>query len=162
MNDNHINYAQRLLHHQFPDIHGLGLTLLQRKKPSKAIQCGLQIIHDRGDHWVVATQNIGCHDDIIKVFDSVYHCVDDQTKEICLNLFDDPPSADPASVINMSPMCMQQQPNQCGVLAIAVATNLLHSTSVTDINEAQARNHLMSCFENQKLTTFPIIEKVII
>ena len=37
LNDCHINYAQRLLHSQFPSIHGLGHTLLQdREKLSRA------------------------------------------------------------------------------------------------------------------------------
>ena len=153
LNDRHINYAHRLLHSQFPGVKGLGHTILQRRKPIKAIQHGLQIIHDRGDHWIVATRNIGCHDNIIKVFDSVYNSVDKDTREVCLNLFD---ASEHDPVIEMgSPMCKQLQPNQCGIFAIAVATNLLHNVSIAEINEAQARGHVLSCFENQELTKFP-------
>ena len=50
LNDRHINYAQKLLHNQFPKVGGLGHTLLQNRRPTKKIQCGLQIIYDRGDH----------------------------------------------------------------------------------------------------------------
>lgn len=164
LNDRHINYAQRILHSQFPDIDGLGHTILQRRKPAKAIQHGLQIIHDRGDHWVVAVRNIGCQNNIIKLFDSVYHCVDDNTRQVCLNLFDASPSDHdpPASVIEMGdPMCKQVLPNQCGTLAIAVATNLLHGFPVDDINETHARNHVLSCFQSKKLTHFPTISSLI-
>ncbi len=55
LNDKHINYAQRLLCNQFPNTQGLGDTLLQKKEPSKKIESGLQIIHSRGDHWVMVS-----------------------------------------------------------------------------------------------------------
>ena len=59
LNDNHINFAQGLLIQQFPLTEGLQKTLLQTRKPAKKIKDGLQIIHDRGNHWVVAS-TIGC------------------------------------------------------------------------------------------------------
>ena len=55
LNDRHINYAQTLLHNQFPLTEGLHNTLLQRKKRQHRIKCGIQIIHDRGNRWVVAS-----------------------------------------------------------------------------------------------------------
>ena len=57
-----------ILCRQFPNTEGLGHTLLQKK-----IQNGLQIIHDRGDHWIVAS-NIG-ESNIVKVYDSVFTSV---------------------------------------------------------------------------------------
>lgn len=67
LNDNHINFAQRLLIHQFP-LTGLQYTILQTRKPAKKTKDGLQIIHDRGNHWLVAS-TIGCG--VIQVYDSV-------------------------------------------------------------------------------------------
>lgn len=86
LNDRHINYAQRILCRQFPNTEGLGHTLLQKRKPPKKIQNGLQIIHDRGDHWIVAS-NIG-ESNIVKVYDSVFTSVSQGTTEVILNLFD--------------------------------------------------------------------------
>lgn len=88
LSDRHINYSQKLLQNQFPDMGGLGPTLLQRRKPINVIRSGIQIIHDKGDHWVIAARNVYYEDNIIKVYDSVYHSIDSDTKEICFNLFD--------------------------------------------------------------------------
>ena len=55
LNDRHINYAQRLLHSQFPSIHGLCHTLLQGREKLTKIEQGLQIIFDRGNHWIVSS-----------------------------------------------------------------------------------------------------------
>ena len=57
LNDTHINYAQRELHRQLPNVEGLGHTPLHTllHRSSKKIQCGLQITHDSGDHWIVAS-----------------------------------------------------------------------------------------------------------
>ena len=81
LNDRHMNYAQRILHNQFPDTEGLGHTLLQKKKPPKKIKSGLQIIHDRGDHWIVAS-NIGCNSNVVRVhvYDSVFTAVEQDTR----------------------------------------------------------------------------------
>ena len=86
LNDRHINYAQKLLHNQFPKVGGLGHTLLQNRRPTKKIQWGLQIIYDRGDHWVVAS-NIDCDDNNLQVYDSVYTSVEQDTREVIVNLF---------------------------------------------------------------------------
>ena len=63
LSDLHINFAQQLLKKQFPEINGLHSTLLQSKavvtESSKPTVNNLQIVHDRGDHWIVAF-NIGC------------------------------------------------------------------------------------------------------
>ena len=85
LNDNHINFAQCLLFHQFPLTEGLKHTILQGRKPLKKIKKGLQIIHDRGNHWVVAS-TIGCADGV-KVYDSVYSSIDKELRQglkICL------------------------------------------------------------------------------
>ena len=51
LNVNHVNFGQRK---QFPSIDGLKLTLLQTKQQTK-IKHGLQIIHSRCNHWIVAS-----------------------------------------------------------------------------------------------------------
>ena len=55
LSDMHINYAQTLLHHQFPHAQGLQNTLFQNKEPRQKIEQGIQIIRDRKNHWIVAS-----------------------------------------------------------------------------------------------------------
>ena len=55
LNDMHITFAQRLLSTQFPCTDGLIFTVWQNKVPMKKIEHGEQIIHDRGNHWIVAS-----------------------------------------------------------------------------------------------------------
>lgn len=74
LNDNHINYAQALLRQQFPLIQGLSNTLLQQRKPLKAIEKGIQIVHDRSNHWVVAS-NISSSQDTIDVYDLIFSSI---------------------------------------------------------------------------------------
>ena len=85
MNDRY--FAYQLLHKQYPNIDGLGCTLLHSQHPVKKILNGLQIIFDRGDHWRVAL-SILCEHYIVHIYDSVYSTVDEHTKKVILNLFD--------------------------------------------------------------------------
>lgn len=58
LNDFTINMAQQLLKAQFPTVTGLQLTLLQSKEdyPALNFKNSIQIIHSRGDHWIVASR----------------------------------------------------------------------------------------------------------
>ena len=68
-----INYAQRLIQNQFQNVKGLGHTLLQEKKYVKRIvDHGLQIIFNRNNHWVVASNMYGCESGIVNLYDSMY------------------------------------------------------------------------------------------
>ena len=72
LNDIHINLAQRLLSKQFPQLSGLCSTLLlpQAKQLVPAGTSALQIIHTRGNNWIVAS-TIGCQPGEVKLFDSM-------------------------------------------------------------------------------------------
>ena len=89
LNDRHIDFAQNILKEQFCTIRGLQSTLLQekpRKMPTEKNTRVIQIIHSRGDHWIVASTLLPT-DSSILVYDSVYHTLDQTTKKIILNLF---------------------------------------------------------------------------
>ena len=75
VSDRHINFAQAILH----------LLLYkdwetQSRKPLKAIEQGLQILHDRGNHWLVAS-NIGC-------LENLFSYPSDGTRKVINNLFE--------------------------------------------------------------------------
>ena len=62
LTDLHVHLAQQLLEQQFPHLNGLQPTVLQTKKSldvRKPLPYQLQVIHSRGDHWILAS-NIGC------------------------------------------------------------------------------------------------------
>ena len=83
LNDLVINMAQQLLKAQFPNVTGLQSTLLQSKKKYPALKDkhSVQIVHSRGDHWIVAARVR-----VVKVYDSVYDTVDKETAMIILSL----------------------------------------------------------------------------
>ena len=77
-----------MLKQQFSELGGLQSTLLQAKpqkqhaKKTKTIQ----IVHSRGDHWIVAATMLAIGDRVL-VYDSVYRTLDQPTMNIILNLF---------------------------------------------------------------------------
>ena len=78
-----INYAQSL---QKKHIDGLKDTLLLHKKQEKMKQ-GKQIIHTRGNHWIVASNLRGSNCEV-QTFDSLYTPVHKDTQKVILNLFE--------------------------------------------------------------------------
>ncbi len=125
LNDRHIDFAQRLLSRQFPSVGGLVSTLYQMKVPAKKIKQGVQIIHDRGNHWILASSV--CHTDVVKIYDSIYSNVDGKTKDVVVNLF---------HAQNLEVVGTQKQAGgeECGLFAIATATAILFAVSVIEID----------------------------
>ncbi len=68
LTDKHINFAQALLKQQH-DISGLWSSLLLSTMSSPVTTPALQIMHCRGNHWLVVT-TIGCIAGVVKVYDS--------------------------------------------------------------------------------------------
>ena len=118
LSDLHINYAQALLQKQFPELGGLHCSLLQ-EKPKCKISKGLQIVHSRGDHWIVVSKLDSDSSDVM-VFDSMYTSVDKGTQTVIQNLF----ALSVHSEIKTVPMQKQRGGDDCGLYAIATATVL--------------------------------------
>ena len=149
LTDLHINYAQALLKKQFPTLEGLQSSLLQRKKPKSKISHGLQIIHSRSDHWIVASTFGGGSD--VKVFDSVYTSVDKGTKTVIAKLFQS------SERLKIAALQKQRGGDDCGLFAIAVATALSFGVDPSEVSFQQdaMRPHLVKCFEDGLMTLFP-------
>lgn len=148
LNDMTINSSQAVLKHQFSIAEGLNSSLLQHKKLQKKIDSGLQVIHSRGNHWILAS-NIGCADGCLNVYDSVYASVDDDTSRVLRNLFN-------FQVVNMIDFQKQKGGTDCGLFAIAAATSILHKHDNT-LNFCQntMRQHTLYCLEQCNFTIFP-------
>ena len=77
-----INFAQRVLHSQFPDV--IIPYLKQFQKKSEIICCGIQVIHDSCNHWIMASR-IGCDTGKVNWYDSLYTHVNEQTKVVIIS-----------------------------------------------------------------------------
>ena len=153
LTDQHMNFAQTLLRLQFPELNGLQSTLYQSRSTAlKANRNALQIIHSRGDHWIVAT-TIECDLGEVRVFNSVYESQDDETHQTIRRMFGSNTSLLQVSTVNA---LKQQGGNDCGMFAIAISTCLAFGGDPTKmvICQARMRDHLLKCFEDKLLTQF--------
>ena len=147
LDDYHINFAQNLIKIQF-NIEGLQSTLLQ--KSCKPTVNQLQIIHTRGNHWIVAS-TILSSPAVVTVYDTLYDAVDSDTADVILNLFGG------NLKIYVATIQKQRGLNDCGVFSIANAVELAKKSDPAKINYIQwkMRSHLIKCFSQSKLTSFP-------
>ena len=150
LNDRHINYAQNLLHYQFPAVEGLHDTLFQRKKLQQKIICGIQIVHNRENHWIVASTISSCKS--VQVYDSIYSTVNDEIADVIKNLFEvtDEMKIDIKKI-------QTDWLTRLWTFALAVSTVLLHGLDVSQITfcQKEMRRRLISCFIAKSLTPFP-------
>lgn len=148
LTDKHMDFAQALLKKQFGSIAGLKSTLvlpkLQQNSPYHGSEV-LQIIHCRGNHWVVVS-TLQCPGKV-QVFDSLFSFIDGETKSMLTQLFGE------ESSIEMGDGPKQKGGRDCGVYAIATSTALAHGRQ-PHFTQGQARAHLVKCFENFCLTVF--------
>ena len=155
LNDAHINCAQELLRSQFPGIDGLISTLYQNKVPAKRIERGVQIIHDRGNHWIVASSI--CDANEVLIYDSIYSILDGETKKVVENLFE----VSDTSRIRFVQIQKQVGGKDCGLFAIAIVVSLLlHvdlSVSSIRFNQSLMRPHLLKCYTSNKFSMFPSV-----
>ena len=82
LTDNHINFSQLVLKKQFDKLLGLQSTVLLSKLKALLPSTGaLQVIHSRGNHWIVAS-TIGCSSGEVMVFNSLYSSIDQTTMKL--------------------------------------------------------------------------------
>ena len=140
LSDLHINFAQRSLKQQFPWLDDLQSTLLQSKKNvGKHTKDQLQVIHSRGDHWVVALI-VGSKDEEVYVYDSVYS-LHSATTEVVVNLFH-------TTNIKVIESQKQKGGRDYGLFALATATVIARQTDTDKqkFDQGLMRSHLAKCF----------------
>ena len=71
-----------LIKKHFENLKGLASTILFLNKKCQPLLFGgaLQIIHTRGNHWIIVS-TIECKNEVL-IFDSLYLDVDERTKEL--------------------------------------------------------------------------------
>ena len=144
LSDIHINFAQ------FGPENGFYSTLLQTTCSNHP---NLQIVHDCGNHWLVASTIFSEKDEVIIVYDSVYSSLDANTVTILKNLFG------ALSSFQVANTHKQTGGKDCSLFAIATSTLLacnFDPVKVTFVQQSM-RPHLVNCFEEGKITTFPMV-----
>ena len=149
LSDKHINFAQAMLHGQFPQCGGLKSTLLQGwHKYSSGIKM-VQILHVHGDHWVVIS-NLMSSGYEIRLYDTVYTDIDQSTKALLIKMFDK------EVYITMDGELQKQKGDtDCGAFCIAVATSLLYNLVPGPFEQSLHWPHLIHCLENKLMISFP-------
>ena len=113
----------------------------------------MQIIHCRGNHWIVSS-SIGCIKDSVNIYDSLNTSLDETTKVTVSSLF--------GFCVNMHMQPLQRQVGgtDCGLFAIAVITAIAHGKNPTQLKfkQEEMRDHLLNCFKKEHVTLFPCVE----
>ena len=125
------------------------MLLSKSKNPIPAGASSLQILHIRGNHWIVAS-TIGCQTGEVRLFGSIYKSIDRSTMASVSLVFGK------AVSVFLEPSQQQQGGSDCGVFAIATCTALAHGITPL-FKQEKMRQHLVQCFENAKLSPFPAL-----
>jgi len=143
-----------LLKEQFPDILGLQSTLFLEKPPVRYEQdkVHMQIIFDRGNHWIM-TSNAFAKKGEILVYDSMYTKIDKNTKTIMTNLFG------PSATTRLAGSSKHTDGMDCGLFVIENATALAFKINPTEImfDQSTLWQHLVNFIEEENFTLFPMI-----
>ena len=160
LKDYHINFAQAIIKNQL-SIEGLQCTLLQ--KTHQTPNNKLQIVHSRGNHWIVACvlfSAVGSVD----VYDSIFNTLDNESIVVIRYLFQNPNIK-----INMIKVQKQKGYDNCGLFAIANTVQLARKFVAKTIayanrcdpgklkyQQSEMRSYLVDCFGKTKMTSFPL------
>ena len=110
------------------------------------------------EHWVTVS-NIGCEENSIKVYDSLFLEQNKKKRQkfhsSLASLLD---TSLPSMIIPYPPMQKLEGCNDCGVFALAVAFNLLAGDDPSQLiyDQGCMREHLALCFQCNELTPFPV------
>ena len=164
LNDGLINAAQTLLQAKTENrIFGFQSTQLSKREglfvhvpPNRPF---IQVLHVAKCHWLT-TSNVNvhggaCYKDIIGVYDSGRpNAVSGEITNSVCSFFKCTSDVIRFDIMNVIP---QPNVNDCGVHAIAHATELAHGADPVTCNwdMGQMRKHLLSCLESGVMTRFP-------
>ena len=116
---------------------------------------GVQILHVSGNNWVCASRIAGS----VEVCDSLYSQIDGDLQLQLARLYRMTDCVrDGGFVVVRKGVQRQLGTADCGVFAIAAAFHTASREDVTTLNflQQQMRQHLTQCFEQQKLSPFPL------
>ena len=155
----HVLAASKLLKVQFPNQNGLQDTsyLLEKSVWNSQPDQFVQIIFVNSGHWACLS-NVFCKDEgTVDLYDSAHTAprADDSTVKQAKIIFSLQKKAKPVK-INLINVSLQYGGTDCGLFAIAMATDLANRVDPCTVKYSQElmRTHLSKCFERLKLTRF--------
>ena len=149
-----INFAQKLLKKQFPNINGLQNPLLQTKKQVDGEKSQrLQVVRCHSNHWILASTVHDDSPDRVMIYDSLYDNIDSGTLTVLRGLFG------PTAMPEITEVQKQHGTADCGVFAIAFATAIRFRQKLdVPFNQGLMRHHLVQCFEKSACLPFPLLQ----
>ena len=157
LTDSHMSMAQSLLQKQYPNQNGLQdcCQLYYYHKWNSHTQDFIQIINI-GNHWVCVS-NIGCPGGVVDVYDSSpHHSNNPILCDQVARMLEDPSRL---FTIRHPKVQFQIGDADCGLFAIAFATALCSRVDPSQLSfdQFKMRQHLVDCFNNGKITPFPLM-----
>ena len=155
MNDVIVHQAQALLKKKNPLIEGFQWPTLGPVRNYDIVSSEfIQIIHTGNSHWVWVS-SVGCQENEVKVYDSLYNnLLSSEIEQRVDCMLGGVPC-------NITVASVQQQQNgfDCGIFAIAFATCLTlgQDPTLVEFNIPQMRRHLYKCIESGNMELFPTL-----
>ena len=155
LTDKHIFAAQKLLAQRTPHIKGLQDPVLSQVGFRPVHKQSVQIHHTQGLHWVVSSWKPG---DMVHVYDTLYDFVSEDLLHQLYEIYVDTPHTEDGHVLyDMPPICKQRGSTDCGLFAVALATELCLGSDVTKLSfdQSKMRKHLYKCLRKRVMEPFP-------
>ena len=109
----------------------------------------VQILHVRGDHWVVIS-NLMSSGYEIRLYDTIYSDIDQSTKASLIKTFNKE-----VYITVDGELQKQKGDTDCGVFCIAATTSLQHNLVPGPSEQSLLWPHLIHCLENKLMIPFP-------
>ena len=106
----------------------------------------VQLMHTGQDHWVCVS-SIGCLLRTVRLFDSLYHDIEDWVRDLLAHNF---------LKLEYAPCQQQTNGSDCGVSAIAFGTGLVFGSNPQNLNFdiAKMGTHLVACLRAGQILDF--------
>ena len=158
LNDNIINASQKLLGQHFPLTNGLEPPTLEQIDGFQShTEVFLQILNTGNNHWILVS-SIGCEKGVVNVYDT-FHTelreLPDSTIGTISRLI---VTSAPQLTLQMIEVNRHKNSEDCGVLAVAIAFDLLSANApcIAAYDTGRIRAHLMECLTHSKFSPFPV------
>ena len=160
LTDEHVDHGQWLLSKKFPEGKGLHSVLVfegEKSKVKKGLKDFVQVINVGTEHWVTVS-NIGCEENAVKVYDSLFMDQNKKRQKFHSSLASLLDTSLPNMIIHYPRMQKQEGCDDCGVFALAVAFTLLAGDDPSQLiyDQSCMRGHLALCFQCNELAPFPV------
>ena len=157
LNDRIMDAAQKLICKEIGTDESYQSVLNSEKKtidPFHPVsQEHVQLLHDGANHWFLSF----CSNGRVQVCDSLRSSLTCSSRKSILSLYKHYVADGGEQIVTLLPVQKQPDGHNCGPFAIAYAAEILdrRSSSEAVFDVKKMREHLITCLEMQRLTSFP-------